>query len=132
MQGLHSLLERGVIIKTVDLQQIDVVGVEAGERVVDLVEDRRARQEAAVNVVLGARERVAVQVVPHLGLLADPPVALGHDDHLVARDVVVLERPPHDPLARPVRVHVRRVPRVEPAVVGRFQQRQGLVGWLAE
>lgn len=131
MKRLHGLLERGVVVEAMDLEDIDVVGVEALERGVDLVEDGRAREVVLVDVVLGLLERLAVQEVAHVGLLAHAPEALGHDDDLLARDTVLLDGLADNDLAHALRVHVGCVPCVDAAVVRSLEQRQRLPLMLA-
>lgn len=126
VEGLHGLLERGVVVEAVNLEQVDVVGAQAAQRGVDLIEDGSARQVELVDVVLGGLVSVPLGVVPHLGLLAHAPVALCHDDDFLARDLVLAQRLAHNLLADPVGVHVGRVPRVETAVICGFQQGEGL------
>jgi hypothetical protein len=126
VEGLHGLLQRGVVIEAVNLEQVNVLSAQAAQRGVDLVEDGGARQVELVDVVLGGLVRVPLGVVPHLGLLAHAPVALCHDDDFLARDLVLAQRLAHNLLANPVGVHVGRVPRVEAAIIRGFQQGEGL------
>ena len=72
-----------------DLEQIDVVRLEALQARVDLVEDSSARQPALVHVValfgeLWAEERHRAQV-----LIVDEDKALGQDDDFLARNIVL-------------------------------------------
>lgn len=60
------------------------------------------------------------------GLLADREKALGQNDNLLARNVVLLQRLADCNLGRAVRVHVGRVPGVEASVVGGLEQRKCL------
>ena len=74
-----------------DLQQVQVRRVEAGERGLDGGEDGLPREAALVDVVLALPDLLAEVDVPHFGLLADDAVAFGEDDELVARDVVFFD-----------------------------------------
>jgi len=69
------------VVEPVDLVQVDVLGAEAAQAVVDLGEDRLARRPAAVRA------------------LAHRPVHLRRDDHVVAVDAEVLQRAPEELLA---------------------------------
>lgn len=107
MQRAHRLLDGHDGVETVDLEEVDVRGVEALEGALDSVEDRRAR-EAGVVDVLGRVEEVGLNQGELVGVAADdvckavsdswrevsrntPTVALRRDDHLVAGDVVLLK-----------------------------------------
>ncbi len=97
VQGLHGLLDRGVRVVAVDLVEVDVVGAEAAEAVVDLGHDRLAGQAVRV----GSR--------PH------PPVHLGREHDLVTPGEVG-ERPADDLLAGAVGVDVGGVEEVDPGL----------------
>ena len=99
VQGLEGLLDRHLVVPAVDLVEVDVVGAETSQRVVDLGHDRLAGQSGAV----GSR--------PH------PHVHLGGDDDLVAvREVP--QRASDDLLAGPVGVHVGGVEEVDTELEG--------------
>lgn len=55
------------------------------------------------------------------------PVALGHDDNLVPRDTVLLQRLSNDFLRRAVGVHVGGVPGINPHIVRRLEKGDALV-----
>jgi hypothetical protein len=103
-EGLQGLLERCRVVVAVHLVQVDVVGAEPPEAVVDLGHDRLARQASAV----GAWPHRVAQ--------------LGRDDDVVPVGEVA-QRPPEDLLARPLRVHVRGVEEVDPGVQCVLDQR---------
>jgi hypothetical protein len=91
MQRLHRLLDWRVAVEAVDLEEVDVVGVEPLERRVDGVENRGARQPALVHVV-GQVADVRVLHVVDGGFFAERAVALGQDDELVAREGEFFDR----------------------------------------
>jgi hypothetical protein len=72
----------------VDLEQVDVVGLEPGERRLDLIEDGLARKPGLVHVVTlvcqtGNRRRECGRII------GDKEVALGQERQPVTRDVVL-------------------------------------------
>jgi hypothetical protein len=89
----------------VDLVQVDVVGPQPAERIVDGVAD-----------VL-AREPPQVRVVPHR------VEHLGGDDHLVAPRPEILQRAPEDLLAPAEGVHVGGVEEVDAELEGPADER---------
>jgi len=108
----------------VDLQEIDVWCVEAGEGCIDSSEDGLAREAALVHVV-----DCLVDVLQghHFGAVAfsDGTAAFSADDEFVAGDVVFFDSGADDGFGGAVRVDVGCVPGVEAAVVGGFQEREG-------
>jgi hypothetical protein len=61
VEGLERLLDRRRVVHAVDLVEVDVVGAEPAEAVVDLGEDRLARQTGAVGPGrIGCRTLVAM------------------------------------------------------------------------
>ena len=60
-------------------------------------------------------------------ILRDRAEDLGQDDHLLARDVVLLQRLADDDLRFAVRIGVRRVPGVDAGVVGGLEQLYAVV-----
>ncbi|CAM5663911.1 hypothetical protein SVIOM74S_09899 [Streptomyces violarus] len=95
VQGLHRLLDRGMRVEAVDLVEVDVVGAEPGEALVELAEDGLAGQSAAV------------------GPGAHPAVHLRREHDLVTAGEVA-QGPADDLLAGAVGVDVRRVEEVDP------------------
>ena len=91
VQRLHDLLGRDGRVEAVDLQEVDVRRVQALQRLLDVVEDRGAREAGLVDVLLalvhGGEQRGREDVV--VGTLADEAVALGRDDDLLAGDLVL-------------------------------------------
>ena len=103
VQRLHRLLDRGVGVEAVDQVDIDVVSVEASQRGVDLLHDRRAGQAGAAGAVV------------HL-----PGDLRGYHDLLTAG--VLLDRP-SDELLRAARlVDVRRVPERDAQLHGLLEE----------
>src|SRR5207253_9056851 len=90
-QRLHRLLERRVEVIAVALVEVDVVGAQARERGVQLLEDLLAREA---------------------------PVAVHLEEELGAEDVrlarAIREQPAEDRLGAAARVDVRRVDEVDP------------------
>jgi hypothetical protein len=104
VECFEGLLQRRGVVIAVDLVEVDVVGAEPGEAVIDLGHDRLAGEPFAV----GAGPHGVAQ--------------LGGDHHVVAvREV--LQRPAEDLLARALRVHVRGVEEVDARVQGVADQR---------
>ena len=99
VEGLESLLDGGVRVPAVDLVEVDVVGAEAAEAVVDLGHDGLARQAHGV------------------AALAHRAPELGGDDDLVAVGHVG-QGPPDDLLAGAVGVDVGGVEEVDAGVEG--------------
>ena len=91
MQRLHRLLDRRRRVEAVDLQEIDVVHLQALERSVDGVEDGRARKPALVGVVFELRHLGRVEDGSDLGLLAYVAVAFAEDGQLVPGQVVLFD-----------------------------------------
>lgn len=103
-----------------DLQEIDVWCVEAGEGCIDSSEDGLAREAALVHVV-----DCLVDVLQghHFGAVAfsDGTAAFGADDELVAGDVVIFDGGADDGFRDAVRVDIGCVPCIETTVVGGFE-----------
>lgn len=55
MQRLHGLFNRHILVKPVDLQEVDVLEIQTLERCVDGVENSLARKTDVVRVVLQLR-----------------------------------------------------------------------------
>jgi hypothetical protein len=72
----------------VDLQEIDVCGIEAGDGRVDSVEDCSARQTTLVNV-LGQLFKIGLKVRLNGRIIDDETIALGGDYDLGAWNVVL-------------------------------------------
>ena len=94
VQRAQRLFDRRVVIEAVDLVEIDVIGAEPAQAVVDGVQDVLARQAALVRVVAHRVED------------------LGGDDDAVARGEV-LQRAPSDFFAHADGVHVGGVEEVD-------------------
>jgi hypothetical protein len=109
VERLEGLLDRCLGVPAVDLVQVDVVGPETREAVVDLGHDRLAGQAAPVGPA-------GVHV----------PVDLRGDDDLVAAGVL-LQRLPDDLLARPGGVDVRGVEEVDAELDGLLDQRPAVL-----
>src|SRR5664280_511261 len=91
VESFHRLFDRRLGVEAVDLVEVDVVGAQPGQRGVDLLHHRAARQA------------LATRPIGHL------PVQLGgQDDVFTPR--VLLDRVAHDLLAAAVPVHVGGVP----------------------
>ena len=90
MQRFERLLDRRVVVETMDLIEIDIIHAEPAQAVVDLGEDRLARQPGAI------------------GAGTHPTVDLGgYDDLVAAREI--LGRAAEDFLAVAQRIAVRGV-----------------------
>ena len=85
----------GVVIPAVDLVEIDIIGSEAAEAVIDGMHDVLARKPALVGIVAHRVEH------------------LGGDDHAVARGSEILERAPQNFLAHAQRIHVGGIEKVD-------------------
>jgi hypothetical protein len=72
----------------VDLEQVDVVGLEPGERRLDLVEDRLARKPGLVHVVALVRQ-TGHRRCECGRIIGDKEVTLGQERQPVTRDVVL-------------------------------------------
>ena len=103
VEGLQGLLERGLVVEPVGLEQVDVVGLQSLERCVQRLHDVLARQAAVV------------------GVRAGRPVDLGEDLDGVARHP--LEGPAEHRLRLPQRVDVCGVERGDPHVEGGLHAR---------
>lgn len=91
MKRLHSLLQWGVGIEAVDLQQIDIVGIKALEGGIYCVEYCLARKTTLVGIVPELWQLFAVLDCSKSRILAGVAVALCEDDELVAREIVLLD-----------------------------------------
>lgn len=103
---LHGLLDRRLIVESVYsnsfsvsafcsrwegiLQNIYVVRVQSLQRSADLVEDGSSGEVIFIDIVLRLLERLSENESAGLRLLTDTPIALGHDDDLLAWDIVLL------------------------------------------
>ena len=88
MQRLHDLLHRYLWIETVNLVEVDVVGLETREGGFDGIEDRRAREAGAVHVVARVGESgVSEGEGPDVGCHGE--VDLVEDDDTLSWDVVL-------------------------------------------
>lgn len=126
MQRLHRLLDRRIRVEAMDLQKIDVRRVKAAQTGLDLVEDGAARESTLVDIVTRVLE-LWVEVRLDREVLRDKAEALGKDEDLVPRDVVLLEELADDAFGLAVRVNVRSVDSVHAAIPGGFEQRDRLV-----
>ena len=106
MQCLHRLLDWSVVVESVDLQEIDVVGIEALQGGIDLVEDGLARQTALVGVVSELWKLRAILDCSQTWVLARVSVAFGEDDELMAGKFVLLDRLANDLFRDSVGVYV--------------------------
>ena len=104
-QRLHRLVERRLEVVAVALIEVDVVGAQARERCVDLLEDLFARQ----SVVVGVHREVQLR-------REDVRVAGARGQHL-----------PEELLRAAGRVHVRGVDEVDADIEGRSDARFGLL-----
>jgi len=125
MQGTHGFLRRGIGIPAVDLQHVDIRCIQPFERSLNLVEDGGAGQAKVVDVVFGLGNMGAEKRGAQVGCLADGKVALGHDDHLVARNVILLDGFADNDFRGAVGVGVGGIPRVEAGIVGGFEKGEG-------
>ena len=94
-QGGQGLVDVGVRVRAVHLVQVDVVGLQPAQAVLDLADDPAAR------------------VAAHVGILAHLAVRLGGQHHVVPAAAQGLA---DDLLRLPRRVHVRGVDEVDAAV----------------
>ena len=74
-----------------DLEEVDVLEIEALERRVDSIEDGLARQASLVRVVLELGQLFRVQDASEAWVFADDAEAFREDDELVAGEVVFLD-----------------------------------------
>jgi hypothetical protein len=108
-QRTHCLLDRRVIVEAMALKEVDVVELQAREAVLHRIEDVLAAESTLVG---GARTLRLLGPVPRC-IAKD----LGHDDNLVPREGILLDRLAQDLLRHAVRVDRRRVECVDPRVV---------------
>ncbi len=108
VQRLHGDLDRGHRVPPVDLVEVDVVGAEPAQAVVDLGHDRLAGQPHTVRPASG------------------PSIDLAGQDDFVTT-AVFAEDLADDPLAAPGGVDVRGVHEVHPGLQGVQHHRPGLV-----
>lgn len=143
VQRLHCLLDRHGVVEAVDLQQVNVRGVEAGERGVDSIEDGGAAKADMVRVVFELREFVCVFDTSQTGVFADGAEAFCEDGELVARDGELFDCSANDLFGDAVGVDVglivsvennrglqgwhTGVPRRKSAVPSSFQEREGFL-----
>lgn len=74
-----------------NLEEIDVVGLQSFQTVINSVEDGGSGQTALVYIVLGLLHHVAESHVLHGWFLSNRAEALGEKDQLVSRDVVLFD-----------------------------------------
>lgn len=105
-----------------NLQQIQIGRAQALETGVDGIENGSAAQTALVDVVLTPLDLFGVLDVHDAGLLADGAETFGQQNQFVPGDLVLLNRLADHLLGNAVRVHVRRVPGVQAAVVRALEE----------
>ena len=105
VQRLEHLLHRRAPVEPVDLVQVDEVGAQPAQAVVDLGQDRLAGQPDAVRP------------------LAHRTVHLRRDDDLVAVHAEILQRPAEELLAGPPGVDVGGVEEVDAGVERLLEER---------
>src|SRR3984893_11666141 len=103
----ERLFDRCAVIPAVDLIEVDVIGAETPQAVIDLAHDRLARQATSV------------------GSLAHASVDFGCDDNLVAAGEVP-NRSPKDFLAAAKGIPVRRIKEVDAAFERPLDERTAL------
>lgn len=108
VRGLQRLLDRGQGVQAVDLVEVDVVGAEAAQAVIDLGKDRLARQAGTV--------RTRAHRVPDL---------CGDEDVVAVGEVI--QRPAQDLFAGTLRVHVRGVEEVDARLDRLLDERTALL-----
>jgi hypothetical protein len=108
VERFERLLDRRVIVPSMDLVEVDVIGAEAPQARVDLGHDPLARQAGAI----GSR--------PH------PAIDLGSDDDLVS-SVEILDRTPENLLAAAERIAVRRVEEIDAGFERTLDERAALL-----
>lgn len=74
-----------------DLQEIEIVRLQALQAGIDRVEDGCPAQAALVYVVFAALQLLTISDVHDAGLLADSPKALGEQHQFLARQVELLD-----------------------------------------
>ena len=108
MQRFHGFLDRHGRVGSVDLIEVDEVGSEAAQAVVDLAQDRLARQAGAV------RSR------PH------PAIDLGCDHDVLAAHEI-LQRAADDFLRGAVRIDIGGIEKIDAEVERLLDQRPALL-----
>ena len=108
VQRFERLLDRRLVVETVDLIEVDIVHAEPAQAVVDLGEDRLARQAGAI------------------GAGTHPAVDLGRDHHLVAAGEI-LDRPAEDLLAGAERIAIRGVEEIDAGFERLLDERPALL-----
>ena len=120
VQRLHGLLDGDRAVETVNLQQIDVIRLEAGEGGVHSLENALPREPAVVDVVDGLVDVLEGQSGRFV-VFAHGAAAFGADDEFVARDAVLLDGFGDYAFRIAVAVDVGGVPCVHAAVEGGFE-----------
>lgn len=127
MKGLHRFFNRRIVVEAVDLEKVDIVGIKPFQRCLYHVEDCSPGQAVLINVILGLSYGITVEEMAHVGRLADTPKALGHDDDLLPRDAIFLDRLANNNLASTLRVGVCGVPGVQSPIISRLEERKRLI-----
>ena len=104
MQRLQRFLDRRRVVEAVDLVEIDIIGAEPAQAVVDLVEDRLARQAGAV--------RAGAHAVEHLG-----------GEHDVLAPGEILDGAADDLLRGAVRIDIGGIEEIDPELERLADQR---------
>ena len=105
VQRLHRLGDRCAMVPSVDLVQVDVIGTESPQAVIDRRHDGHPRQPLPI----GAGPHTSTHFCGN--------------HHLIARHPKFGERPPQVLLTRPQRVHVRGVEEVDTCVESLREER---------
>jgi hypothetical protein len=98
VQSAHRLLDRSQEIVAMNLVQIDMVGLQPAQTRLDRVHD----------VAAGGPDVIAAR--------ADTAVDLGRDHHMLPRDLQVLQRLSEDLLALTLRIDIRGIEEIDPAL----------------
>ncbi len=110
MQCFHGFFDGDSGVETVDLEEVNVGCVEAGEGGFDGGEDGLAGESSLVNVIFTLYNILLIEERPHPMFLPYNPMAFRQNDELMSRDVVFLIRLSDDLLGCAVAVDIRRIP----------------------
>ena len=90
MQSLHRLLDRRMVVESMDLEQVHILNVHALEGGIDGVEDGCSAEAAFVHVVFRLCDFLTPHHSSHVWCLAYVAEAFAEDDQFSAFEVVLL------------------------------------------
>ena len=112
VQGLHCLLNWGVRIIPVDLQQIDVIGAESFQTRINCLEDGCSAKTTAVNIVFALVHFLSIENTTNARCLANETIAFGEDDQFITWNIVMLDSFSDDLFRYTIGIYISSVPSV--------------------